>query len=429
MATMLDAVINLKDNFSNTLQQVDNAVRNFSRTTKKMGDDIQKAGKNIAKVGSSLTKSITLPVVGVGIAAAKVGMDFESGMSQVGATMGFTVDQIKNGDESFKKLSDTAKKMGRETQYSATEASEALNYLALAGYDVEKSTEMLPKVLNLAAAGGMDLAYASDLVTDSMAALGLTTKDADVFIDQMARTSQKANTNVAQLGEAILMVGTTAKDLKGGTLELNTALGLLANVGIKGSEGGTKLRNIIMAMTPTTDAATEAFKKLKVETYDLVTGELKGLDEIFGDLNKSMSAMNTKEKKELLSSIFKVTDMAAVGAMLSATAVSVEDLDFALGEMGINTSVLGIDLNKLASSVKSYKNEQEFAKDMMDQFGVTAEQARVMYEGLNSVVDGGETSWSKLEAQIKDSEGAAKEMADVLIHNLKGAITIVKNFL
>ena len=163
-------------------------------------------------------------IVGLGAAATTVGMDFESSMSQVAATMGITVDEIANGSEAFELLENAAKEAGKTTKYSASQSAEALNYLALAGYEAEEAVEALPTVLNLAAAGGLDLAYASDLVTDSMSALGLEMDSLEGFVDQLAKTSQKSNTSVAQLGEAILTVGGTAKTLAGGTTELNTAL-------------------------------------------------------------------------------------------------------------------------------------------------------------------------------------------------------------
>ena len=151
-------------------------------------------------------------------------------MSQVAATMGMTAEEINNGSESYKKLEQAALDMGATTQFSASEASEALNYLALAGYDVDKSVSTLPTVLNLAAAGGLELGYASDVMTDAMSALGLETSQAEGFVDQLAKTSQKSNTSVGQLGEAILTVGGTAKVLAGGTTEMNTALGILAKL-------------------------------------------------------------------------------------------------------------------------------------------------------------------------------------------------------
>lgn len=168
-----------------------------------------------------------------------VGSGFEASMSQVAATMGIT-----SVAEEFEMLSAAAKEMGETTKFSTSQAGEALNYLALAGYDATKAVDALPTVLNVAAAGGMELASASDMITDAMSALGLETSQMATFADRLAVTSQKSNTSVSQLGEAILTVGGTAKTLSGGVVEMNTALGILADNGIKGSEGGTALRNV-----------------------------------------------------------------------------------------------------------------------------------------------------------------------------------------
>ena len=185
---------------------------------------------------SDLTKTAATKLAGLAKSSVSVGMNFDASMSQVAATMGTTVDQIDN-------LTKVAKEMGSTTKFTATQAADALNYLALAGYDADKAAEVLPSVLNLAAAGGMDLAYASDLVTDAMASLNIEAnkQNVDDFGNKLAMAASKANANVSQLGEAILTVGGTAANLKGGTTELTTALGLLANVGIKGAEGGTHL--------------------------------------------------------------------------------------------------------------------------------------------------------------------------------------------
>src|SRR5690625_3986122 len=156
--------------------------------------------------------------------------DYEDSMKQVQATMGLTGVE---GEEAFKKLSEAAKEAGASTRFSASESADALNYLALAGYDAEQAIDALPGVLTLAAAGGMDLAKASDLVTDSMAALGLEISDMDSYMDMMAKTSQKSNTDVQQLGEGILVAGATMKNAGQELDTLNVMLGVLANRGIK----------------------------------------------------------------------------------------------------------------------------------------------------------------------------------------------------
>lgn len=224
------------DNGTKSIEAVKKELEETEKSTKRVKEVFSKLGSHITdamkKAGAAATAAFS---VAMG-AAVKVGMDFESGMSQVAATMGITTTEIASGSKEFEALSQAAKNAGATTQFSATQASEALNYLALAGYDAEKSITALPTVLNLAAAGGIDLGYASDMVTDSMSALGLETNQLEGFVDQLAKTSQKSNTNIVQLGEGILTVGGTAKDLAGGTVELNTALGILADNGVKGAE-------------------------------------------------------------------------------------------------------------------------------------------------------------------------------------------------
>ena len=261
---------------------------------------------------SDLVKTAGSKLAGLAQSSVGVGMTFDASMSQVAATMGTTVDQISN-------LTKVAKEMGSTTKFTATQAADALNYLALAGYDANKAAEVLPSVLNLAAAGGMDLAYASDLVTDAMASLNIEAnkQNVDEFGNKLAMAASKANANVAQLGEAILTVGGTAANLKSGTTELTTALGLLANVGIKSAEGGTHLRNIILALQSPTDDAAKKMQALGLQVYD-AQGNMRGLDEILGDLNAAMQGMTQGQKDSIINQLFNKTDLAAVNGLLAA---------------------------------------------------------------------------------------------------------------
>ena len=283
---------------------------------------------------SDLVKTAGSKLAGLAQSSVGVGMTFDASMSQVAATMGTTVDQIGN-------LTKVAKEMGSTTKFTATQAADALNYLALAGYDAAKAAEVLPSVLNLAAAGGMDLAYASDLVTDAMASLNIEAnkQNVDEFGNKLAMAASKANANVAQLGEAILTVGGTAANLKGGTTELTTALGLLANVGIKSAEGGTHLRNIILALQSPTDEAAKKMEALGLQVYD-AQGNMRGLDEILGDLNASMQGMTQGQKDSIINQLFNKTDLAAVNGLLAAQgeqwdtlAAQIDAADGAMGQM------------------------------------------------------------------------------------------------
>ena len=283
---------------------------------------------------SDLTKTATTKLAGLAKSSVSVGMNFDASMSQVAATMGTTVDQIDN-------LTKVAKEMGSTTKFTATQAADALNYLALAGYDANKAAEVLPSVLNLAAAGGMDLAYASDLVTDAMASLNIEAnkQNVDDFGNKLAMAASKANANVSQLGEAILTVGGTAANLKGGTTELTTALGLLANVGIKGAEGGTHLRNIILSLQSPTDEAAKKMQKLGLQVYDS-QGKMRGLNDILSDLNSAMNGMTQGQKDSIINQLFNKTDLAAVNGLLAAQgdqwntlAAQIDNADGAMGQM------------------------------------------------------------------------------------------------
>lgn len=287
------------------------------------------------KGAATAVAAATTAAGGLAAASVKVGSNFESSMSQVAATMGLTTADIANGSEEFEILAQAAKDAGATTAFSASQASEALNYLALAGYDAQTAADALPAVLNLAAAGSMDLAYASDLATDAMAALGIEASNENLtrFGDEMAKTASKANTSVAQLGEAILTVGGTAKSLAGGTTELNAALGVLANRGIKGSEGGTALRNVILSLSAPTDKAADAMKSLGLEVYD-ASGNMRPLNEVFKDLNASMENMSEGEKTQVLNEIFNKVDLKSAQALLAGCGDEFDNLADAIANSG-----------------------------------------------------------------------------------------------
>ena len=344
------------------LQKLESQASKTNQTLSKIGEvgsKVESFGNGVTNVGKKVSVA-SAAVTAMGGAAVKTAADFESSMSQVQATMGITKDSMSTLDgqsvNTMDALSDLAKEMGAKTAFSASECAEALNYLALAGYDTQEMADTLPTVLNLAAAGGLDLASASDMVTDAMSALGMKTSDANKMVDQMAKTASSTNTSVGQLGEGILTIGATAKTVKGGTAELNTALGILANNGIKGAEGGTHLRNVILSLQNPTDGAAKTMEKLGVQTYDS-EGNMRSLNDILGDLNKSMDGMTSAEKANIIATIFNKTDLASVNALLANT---------------------------------------------------------------------GDT-WTDLQIAIENSGGAAQQMADTQLDNLKGQLTILKS--
>ena len=300
------------------------------------GEKLKTVGENISSAGQKLLP-VTAGVTALGTASVTTAANFESSMSQVQATMGITKDAMStvNGQSvnTMDTLSKLAKKMGAETAFSASECAEALNYLALAGYDTQQMCDTLPTVLNLAAAGDIALADASDMVTDAMSALGMGVDEAETMVDQMAKTASTTNTSVAQLGEGILTIGATAKSIKGGTAELNTALGILANNGIKGAEGGTHLRNIILSLQSPTDIAAKQMEALGLSVYDS-EGNMRSLNDILGDLDTSMDGMTSAEKSNIISKIFNKTDLSSVNALLANTGGTWDELQQKIIESG-----------------------------------------------------------------------------------------------
>lgn len=267
---------------------------------------------SIAKIAAGnivadVTKTVVKGAADIATSAVKIGSDFEAAMSNVYAV------SLATG-ENAEKLKKAAIDAGEATKFSASEAANALEYLSLAGYDAEKSIKALPKVLNLAAAGNLDLAYASDLLTDSMAVMGLGIEDMDNFSDQLAMAASKANTSIAQLGEAVLVAGGQAKLCGMDVAEMNTALGILADKGIKGSEGGTALRNTLKNLyTPTKQAADE-LERLGVVTSE--NGKLRDVQDVLKDLSAALSGLSEDEKVRAVGEIFDTRTIAAATNLL-----------------------------------------------------------------------------------------------------------------
>ncbi len=386
----------------------------------------------IAKAVGAATSAAAAAVGAMGMAAINVGREFEGAMSQVAATM--LLDKgTAEGQKAFGTLENAARECGASTAFSATEAAEALNYLALAGYDADAAATALPTVLKLAGAGAMELAQASDMVTDSMSALGIEATEANLtqFSDQMAKTASKSNTSVAQLGEAILTVGGTAKGLAGGTTELNAALGILADNGIKAAEGGTHLRNMILSLQSARNSdAAALFEQMGISAYD-AEGNMRSLGEVFKDINNSLAGASADKVNSTLSTIFKQTDLASARAMLAATVDSVDALgavmDASLAGSGTSMAALGINLQEMAENFDTAATQEAFAAQMMEQFGMTSEQAGTLFNGLQSVLNGTGNRFGELTAMIEDSAGACEDMYANQLDNLNGDIDILKS--
>lgn len=400
---------------------------------KESGGTLSSAIKTGLKAAGAGTLAASGAVVAFGKSAVEAGMQFDSSMSQVAATMGLTVDDIGE-------LREYAQEMGASTAFSASQAADALNYMALAGYTADQSMEALPNVLNLAAAGGIELATASDMVTDAQSALGLTFEESAELVDKMAKASSKSNTSVAQLGEAILTVGGTAKNLKGGTTELSTALGILADNGVKGAEGGTALRNIILSLSAPTDKAATMMESLGLNAYD-ADGNLRPLNDTFSDLNGVLGTMNMQERTEVLNTLFNKVDLKSANALLANTGNSFTAVQKGLKNSGVqwdkysnkvwaaNGAIDGLyeeiayNMSTLGTSAEDLQQYLEF------EYELDPEDAKAAISSVSESLKGQESRWKELTREINEADDAAKDMANTQLDNLAGDVTLFQSAL
>ena len=310
MASIGDIVAHLKLDISDFANKMDVAMNQIDNSAEKFGG-IKRAGEALAPVGKLLTATVTAPVVALGASAIKTGMDFDASISKVGALSGATGKDLQ-------KLENVAREMGKTTQYSATEAADALGYMALAGWDVDESTSALPGVLNLAAASGMDLAQASDLCTDYMSAFGMEASQAGEFADMLAYAQAHSNTTTEQLGEAFKNCAVNCNNFGMDATQTTAVLGKLADQGLKGSEAGTALNAVIRDMTTKMKDGQIQIGKTKVAVTD-ANGNFRDMKDIVSDVQKATDGMTEAEKLNALQSTFTADSIKAMGILVNGT--------------------------------------------------------------------------------------------------------------
>ncbi|RGB81712.1 phage tail tape measure protein [Coprococcus catus] len=267
----------------------------------------QKAFDTIAGGAKSLVSSVI-----------STGMAFESSMSNVQALSGAT-------GADFEALSAKAQEMGAKTKFSASEAADAMGYMAMAGWNAKDMLNGIEGVMNLAATSGEDLASVSDIVTDAMTAFGLaadgTTKgvaNATYFADTLAATAASANTNVGLMGETFKYVGTMAGSLGYSIEDVSLAIGLMANRGLKGSMAGTSLNSVMTRLATNTSGAREAIEKLGVKFYDS-SGNARALGDVMTELRDATKGMNNEQKTALANTVAGMEAQKGLLAILNAT--------------------------------------------------------------------------------------------------------------
>lgn len=262
-------------------------------------DALGSIGAAAETAGRALTLGVTAPLMTAAGAAIQTGMQFDASMSNVYGLM----SSLNLSQAQMDALRDTAREMGATTKFSGSEAADAMGYMALAGWDDAQVIAGIPGVLNLAAAANMDLAKASDIVTDTMTPFGMAAERAGEAADVFAYAQANSNTTVEALGEAMKYAAPTA-DAFGMTLQdTAAAMGVLANAGIKGSQGGTTLNAMLRDMKNNAKNGAIAIGKTKVALTN-ADGSYRSYAAIIRDIDKATSSMTASQRDAALGAIF-----------------------------------------------------------------------------------------------------------------------------
>lgn len=358
----------------NTSKELDDLSKRFtiaSKSSEEISTKFKDVRSKLNDVGNNILK-FTAPLAVLGAGALKVGVDFESAMSNVSAISGATREELE-------KLGEKAKEMGANTSKSATESADAMSYMALAGWDSTQIISGIEPVLRLAEAGNLDLARASDLVTDSMSALGLEVSELPQFLDKVAKSSATSNTSIDQLMEAFLIVGGKANSLGVNLDELSTVLGVMANRGIKGAEAGRGLSAILTNLTAPTGQAEKALEALGLTAFD-GQGNFIGLENVIKNLSRSTENLTQEEKNLYLSQIAGKEHAKTLNAIMASLTEEYEGL-----KSGINSADGALE--KMASTMQdNTKGGLTKLKSQIEGLGI--QFAEHLLPHVNRLIDG-----------------------------------------
>lgn len=296
----------------------------FERGIAKMQSRLEDTASKMATVGKKMSSMLTAPIVAMGAATTKVGMDFEAAMSEVAAISGAT-------GEVLGLLTEKAKEMGATTKFSASESAEALKYMAMAGWDTQQMLDGISGVMALAAASGENLGTVSDIVTDAITAFGMKAAQAGEFADVLAAASSNANTNVSMLGESFKYVAPVFGAFGYSAEDAALALGLMANAGIKGSQAGTALRSALIRLSNPTGEAVGLIQKLGIQLTD-AQGNMLPFESVMQQLRTTFQNLTTEQQAQYAATIFGQQSMSGMLAIINASEKDYQKLRSAINE-------------------------------------------------------------------------------------------------
>lgn len=362
----------------------------------------------------------------------EVGKAFDSSMSQVGAVSGATGDELEA-------LRNKAKEMGSTTKFTASEAADAFNYMAMAGWKTEDMINGVDGVLNLAAASGADLATTSDIVTDALTAMGYAAGDAGRLADVMAAASSNANTNVEMMGEtfkyAAPLVGAMGYNME----DTAVAIGLMANAGIKASSAGTSLRSILSRLASPPKAAATAMDKLNIslkKTNEDGSTSMKSLDEVMRDLREAFADLGETEQAAAAKAIAGGEAFTGLLAIVNAAPEDFEKLTEAVAHSG---GTMDFTKEKLTGMAKDMQHSfdqlggdaEAFQKEMQEylyfEYDLSDSAAQEVIARFMQSMDEGVTSADDLADAFAGVGGVAEDMAGKMLDNLGGDMTLLSS--
>ena len=293
------------------------------------GTALQNIGGKMQTVGKTATTYLTTPIVAAGTAALKTAVDFETGMAQIQATLGITTDDMSelNGESTntMAALEALAREMGSGTKFSATEAADAINTLAMAGMSTQQIYDTLPSVLNLAAAGNLGIQEAADLTTGALAGFNMESSEATKVVDTLAMLSTKAKGDVRSFGSGLSVVAGQAS-ITGQSLDtVSVALGLLGNHNISASEGGTMLQRVLKNIYQASGPGAQALEDLGVSAYN-ADGSSRPLQEVLQDLNAALGTLSEQDYNTVMGQIFDTASLKGAAFLIQESGAAWDQL-------------------------------------------------------------------------------------------------------
>lgn len=408
------------NNLQHTLDEMPTSLQVVGNKMQEVGGKLQDVGNGMKNVGNTMTQKVTAPIVAGFGAAIKVTMSFDEEMSKVKAISGAT------GDD-FDALRDKAIEMGNKTKFSATESAEAMEYMAMAGWKTEDMLSGIDGVLNLAIASGEELGTTSDIVTDGLTAFGLSAEDSSHFADVLAAASANANTNVSMLGESFKYVAPVAGSLGYSVEDVSTALGVMANSGIKASQGGTALRTLFTNMANPTDTMASAMEQLGISLDD-GRGNMKSLAEVMQDLREGFGELKMTEDEYnasfgQLNAQFEAGNLSEEEYQDAVSALT-DELFGAEGAMKAEAAAMLAGKTGMAGLLAIVNSTDEDFTKLSESINHASDSTALLADG--SIVPLSEALASGQEI-IAQYDGAAQQMAATMADNASGDIATLKS--